>query len=427
MGDNSFRNGVSRRDFLKASAAAATGAFAFSIVPSTVFGATAPSERVGLGMIGVGLQGTSNLKGFMGNPGFQVVAVCDVDRFYRNPAVKIAKLTAKDGYNDFRELLDRKDVDAVCISAPDHWHAIPTIAAAKAGKDIYCEKPLTLTIAEGRAMVTAVNRYGRILQTGSMQRSDARFFHACELVRNGTIGDVKQVFVDIPGNNRDNPLDWKEEPVPDGFDYDFWLGPAPKAPYTKMRCHYTFRFILDYSGGQMTNWGAHYLDIAQWGLGTDDTGPVKVKGKGEFPKAGLFTTAVKADITYTYANGVEIILQQGKGGNTRFVGTKGSVSVNRERIVTEPVSLAETKIGPDGIHLIRSVDHKRNFLECIKSRQQPICNAEVGHRSASLCHLGNIAMLLGRELNWDPAKEKFVNDPEADAMISRNMRAPWTL
>jgi predicted dehydrogenase len=427
MVSRTANHGMTRRCFLRASAAAATGALAFSIVPSSVFGATAPSERVGIGMIGVGNMGSSNLKGFMGNPGFQVVAICDVDRFYRDPALKVAKLTDKDGYNDFRELLARKDVDAVCLSVPDHWHAIPAIAAAKAGKDIYCEKPLSLTIAEGRAMVNAAKRYGRVLQTGSMQRSDARFLQACELVRNGHIGEVKQVFVDIPTNNIDNPLDWKEEPVPDGFDYNFWLGQAPKAPYTKMRCHYNFRFILDYSGGQMTNWGAHYLDIAQWGLGTDDTGPVKIKGKGEFPKAGLFTTALKADITYTYANGVELILKQEKGGNTRFVGTKGSVSVNRSRIETEPKTLTEHKTTPDEIHLIRSVDHKRNFLDCIKSRQNPICHAEVGHRSASLCHLGNIAMLLDRELKWDPAKEKFVNDPEADAMISRNMRAPWTL
>jgi len=420
-------HGITRRHFLKATAATATGAWAFSIVPSTIFGATAPSERVSIGMIGVGNMGSSNLKGFMGNPGFQVVAVCDVDRFYRDSAIKAAKLTDKDGYNDFRELLAHKDVDAVCVSTPDHWHAIPTIAAAKAGKDIYCEKPLSLTIAEGRAMVAAAKRYGRVLQTGSMQRSDARFLQACELVRNGHIGDVKQVFVDIPGNNKDNPLDWKEEPVPDGFDYNFWMGQAPQAPYTKMRCHYTFRFILDYSGGQMTNWGAHYLDIAQWGLGTDDTGPVKIKGKGEFPKAGLFTTALKADITYTYANGAQLILHQEKGGNTKFVGTKGSVSVNRDRIETDPVSLAEYKTSPDEIHLIRSVDHKKNFLECIKNRQNPICHAEVGHRSASLCHLGNVSMLLNHELNWDPVKEKFVNDPEADAMISRNMRAPWTL
>ncbi len=187
-------HGITRRHFLKATAATATGAWAFSIVPSTIFGATAPSERVSIGMIGVGNMGSSNLKGFMGNPGFQVVAVCDVDRFYRDPAIKAAKLTDKDGYTDFRELLARKDVDAVCVSTPDHWHAIPTIAAAKAGKDIYCEKPLSLTIAEGRAMVAAAKRYGRVLQTGSMQRSDARFLQACELVRNGHIGKLKPIF-----------------------------------------------------------------------------------------------------------------------------------------------------------------------------------------------------------------------------------------
>ncbi len=427
MGTPSIRREISRRGFLKGSAATAATAWGFTIVPSSILGQTAPSERVGVGMIGVGNMGSSNLKGFMGNPGYQVVAVCDVDRFYRNPAIKAAGLTPKDGYNDFRELLMRNDVDAVCISTPDHWHAIPTIAAAKAGKDIYCEKPLTLTIAEGRAMANAVQRYGRVLQTGSMQRSDARFLHACELVRNGHIGDVKQVYVEIPGNNKENPLNWKQEPVPDGFDYDFWLGQAPLAPYTPMRCHYTFRFILDYSGGQMTNWGAHYLDIAQWGLGMDDSGPMKIRGKGVFPGAGLFTTAEKADVTYTYANGVELILHQEKGGNTKFIGTKGSVSVNRDRIETEPRSLAEHKTGPDEIHLIRSADHKKNFLECIKNREKPICNVEIGHRSATLCHLGNIAMLLGRELNWDPVKEKFVNDSEADLMISRNMRSPWTL
>jgi predicted dehydrogenase len=419
---------MNRRQFLVDSAAASAVVVGVpAIVPSSVFGAFAPSERITLASIGVGGMGTGDMKGFMGKKECEVVAICDVDRAHREAANKDAKLPASALYNDFREVIARDDVDAVCVATPDHWHTIPSIAAIKAGKDVYCEKPLTLTIAEGRALANAAKRYGRILQTGSQQRSDTKFRQACELVRNGHIGKLKTVEVDIPGNNRDNPVDWKPEPVPDGFDYDFWLGQAPMRPYHTMRCHYTFRFILEYSGGQMTNWGAHYLDIGQWGIGADDSGPVKIVGKGEFPKGGLFTTAVKADITYTYADGVEMILKQGGGGNTKFVGADGWVSVTRGRIETEPASLVTHVTGPNEIQLYRSNDHKQDFLDCIKTRNQPICNSEVGHRSASICHLGNIAMLLDRPLQWDPQMEQFVDDDEANSMVSRVMRAPWRL
>ncbi|MBE0537494.1 MAG: Gfo/Idh/MocA family oxidoreductase [Phycisphaerae bacterium] len=419
---------ISRRRFLTQSAAAgAAWAAVPAIVPSSVFGADAPSNRITLASIGVGGMGTGNMKGFMGKKDCEVVAICDVDRGHREAANGAAKLPASALYTDFREVIARGDVDAVCVSTPDHWHAIPSIAAIKAGKDVYCEKPLTLTIAEGRAIADAAKRYGRIVQTGSQQRSDNRFRQACELVRNGHIGRLKTVLVDIPGNNRDNPVDWKPEAVPEGFDYDLWLGQAPMRPYHTMRCHYTFRFILEYSGGQMTNWGAHYLDIGQWGIGADDTGPVKIVGKGEFPTGGLFTTATKANITYTYENGVEMILRQPGGGNTKFVGTDGWVSVNRGRIETEPKSLAAHITAPNEIHLYKSSDHKQDFLNCIKTRTQPICNPEVGHRSASICHLGNIAMLLDRPLQWDPKKEQFVGDQEANSMVSRIMRAPWHL
>ncbi|MHC4148703.1 MAG: Gfo/Idh/MocA family protein, partial [Planctomycetota bacterium] len=269
---------ISRRDFLKRTAlAAAPVALAGTImVPSSVLGARAPSNRITIGCIGLGSQGVWNMQGLMSKPQAQVLAVCDVDANQLERAQKTAGLDEKSAYTDYRELLARDDIDAVVVSTPDHWHVPISIAAAKAGKDIYCEKPLTLTIAEGRALCDTVERYGRVFQTGSQQRSDSRFRFACELVRNGRIGKLQTIHVQIPKNSRPNPLDWRAEPVPPHLSYDMWLGPAPWAPYTKMRCHYSFRFLLDYSGGQITNWGAHYLDIAQWANGTDRTGPVEI-------------------------------------------------------------------------------------------------------------------------------------------------------
>lgn len=419
--------GVSRREFLKGSSVAATAvAFAPIIVPSSVFGASAPSNRITIGSIGVGGMGTSDMKGFKGNPNAEVVAVCDVDASHRKEACKIAGLDLKSSYNDFRELLARDDIDAVVVAAPDHWHVPISIAAVRAGKDVYCEKPLTLTIAEGRALADEVRRYGRILQTGSQQRSSDNFRFACELVRNGRIGKVHTVRVGVPGNNRTCEPTWTPEPVPEGFDYDLWLGPALWAPYHRQRCHYEFRFILDYSGGQPTNWGAHHLDIAHWGLGMDNSGPVEIVGNGEFPTTGLFTTATKVYFEATYANGVKLICQTG-GSNTRFEGADGWVDVSRGDLKTLPESLKKEIIGPDEIHLYQSRDHKQNFLDCIKSRKDPIAGAETGHRSATLCHLGNIAMLLGRKLKWDPVKERFIGDSAANSMLARGMRAPWRL
>lgn len=419
---------VSRREFLKGSAAVAGTAFAWpTIVPSSVFGAGAPSERITMGCIGVGNQGGGNMKGFIGKKGdCQVVAVCDVDADHREKAREIAGLDAKSSYNDFRDLLARDDIDAVSIAAPDHWHVPVSIAAVRAGKDVFCEKPLTLTIAEGRVLADEVKRYGRVFQTGSQQRSSSEFRKACELVVNGRIGKLHTMTVQIPGNNRKCEPTWTPEPVPAGFDYDMWLGPAPWEPYHKQRCHYEFRFLLDYSGGQMTNWGAHYLDIAQWGNQADNTGPVEIKGKGEFPATGLFTTATKADIEYTYANGVKLVLTTG-GGSTRFEGSEGWIFVTRGKLDAEPKSLVTSTIAPDEIRLYSSNDHKQDFLDCIKTRKDPICNAEVGHRSSTVCHLGNIAMLLDRPLKWDPQKEQFIGDDEANRMRQRPARAPWCL
>ncbi|MBW8041485.1 MAG: Gfo/Idh/MocA family oxidoreductase [Planctomycetes bacterium] len=419
-------NTVTRREFLKSSVVTSAAFAVPMIVRSSVFGANAPSNRITIGSIGLGSQGTGNMKGFKGKSGSQVVAVCDVDASHREKARQIAGLDEKSSYNDFRDLIARDDIDAVVVGTPDHWHVPVSIAAVKAGKDVYCEKPLTLTIGGGRALADAVKRYGRVLQTGSQQRSGSEFRKACELVRNGRIGKLHTIKVGIPGNNRKCPPTWEAEPVPEGFDYDMWLGPAPWEPYIEQRCHYQFRFVLDYSGGQMTNWGAHYLDIAQWGNGADDTGPVEIEGKGDFPESGLFTTSKKADITYTYANGVKLLLKTG-GGNTRFEGSEGWVFVTRGKIDAEPKSVLKEKIGPDEINLYNSRDHKQNFLDCIKSRKDPIASAEIGHRSSTVCHLGNIAMLLDRKLKWDPKKERFINDRAANSMITRSMRAPWKL
>jgi len=426
MKGNRIKKGkpVTRREFLKGSAVAAVGWL--TIVPSSVFGADAPSNRITIGSIGVGIMGTINMKEFKGKSGSEVVAVCDVDASHLENAGRIAGLDKKSCYRDFRELLARDDIDAVVVVTPDHWHVPISIAAVRAGKDVYCEKPLSLTIAEGRALADEVKRYGAILQTGSQQRSSDNFRFACELVRNGRIGEVHTVRVGIPGNNRTCEPTWAPGVVPDGFDYDFWLGPAPWAPYHLKRCHYEFRFILDYSGGQVANWGAHHLDIAQWGLRMDDCGPVEIVGDGEFPKTGLFTTATRVYFEAKYANGVKLICST-DGSNTKFEGSEGWVDVSRDGMKCEPESLKKETIKPDEIHLYESRDHKQNFLDCIRSRKDPIAPAEVGHRTATLCHLGNIAMLLGRKLKWDPKIERFVDDPQANRMLSRPRRAPWRL
>ncbi len=416
---------VTRRDFLKSSAVTAGAAIALpAIVPASVFGADAPSNRITVGCIGLGGQGLSNMKAFKSKSDSEVVALCDVDAGHLEQARRTAGLGRGGCCKDFREVLARDDIDAVSVGTPDHWHVPVSIAAVRVGMDVYCEKPLTLTIAGGRALADAVRRYNRILQTGSQQRSSDNFRFACELVRNGRIGKVHTVRVSIPGNNKTCEPTWQAEPVPQGFDYDLWLGPAPWQPYATKRCHYEFRFLLDYSGGQITNWGAHYLDIAQWGLGMDDSGPVELLGKGEFPTSGLFTTATNTYFEATYANGVKLICSTG-GSSTRFEGTDGWVDVNRSGMKCRPESLRQEKIGPDEIHLYQSRDHKQDFLDCVKDRQDPIANVEIGHRSASLCHLGNIAMLLKRKLNWDPVEERFINDDAANSMVARAMRSPW--
>lgn len=433
---------INRRDFIKRSTAVAASAFAFpAIIPASALGADgtiAPSNRVVMGCIGVGSQGTSNMGQFLKLPDAQIVAICDVDSEHRANAKKLVNGAYGNQdcaeYGDFRELLQRKDLDAVSIAVPDHWHSIPAIEAAKRKLNIYAEKPLSLTIGEGKAMVEAVHKNNIVWQTGSWQRSQAHFRKACEFVRSGRIGKVNVVKVGLPTGSPIAPQ--QEMPIPPGFDYNFWLGPAPEAPYTKERCHWNFRWISDYSGGQLTDWAAHHCDIANWGMGTEGTGPVQVKAIGEFPRDGLWNTAMNYFLECTYSkeaspvapDGFVMLVSNRFPMGARFEGSEGWVFVDRgERLQTFPESLKDSEIGPNEIHLYESKSHFQNFLDCARSGEKTITPIDAAHRAISIAHLGNISMKLGRSVNWDPDKQLFVNDPIADRMMMRSMRAPWRI
>ena len=411
----------SRREFLKVGASASLFPM---IVPSSAFGA---NNRIVTGHIGVGGQGTSNLKAFLASSGASPAVVCDVDKKHLAAAAKLVEKC--EAVADFRRVLDRKDIDAVVISTPDHWHALPTIEACRAGKDVYCEKPLSLTVAEGRAMVDAARKHSRIVQTGSQQRSAPEFRRACELVRSGKIGTIKTVLAGIADVNFAGPP-VADSAAPPELDYNTWLGPAADRAYNAKHVHYNFRFFWDYSGGQMTNWGAHHIDIAQWGLGMDGTGPITSEATAAFHPEKWYEVTMSCRITHTYANGVTLVVGQGQNDipmGTTFIGTGGTVHVNRGRLRTTPEALAKSKPSADEIHLAESNDHHANFLECVRSRDLPICDVEIGHRSATVCHLGNIAARLGRKIVWNPSMESIEGDAEAAAMLSRKYREPWSL
>ena len=447
---------LNRRRFLQGTAVG-LGAIGFpTVVPASALGRdgkTAPSNRITLGIIGTGNQGLNDIRSFLGDERVQIVAVCDVNRESpgywdggiagRDPARRLVEAhyagqkaagayRGCEAYSDFRDVLARKDIDAVEVCTPDHWHAIPVIMAAKAKKDIYCQKPLSLTIAEGRAMSNAVKKHEVVFQTGSQQRSDSNFRRACELVRNGRIGKLHTVRCGLPGGrpdfgktgNRKQP-----EPVPEGFDYDMWLGPAREAPYAPARCHVNFRWIYDYSGGQVTDWGGHHPDCAQWGMGTDYTGPVEIRAaKGEFAPDPLWNTATDFYFEAVYADGVKMIISNRERGGVTWEGTEGKVWADRGRHDADPKSILTSKIGPDEVHLYESNDHFRNFIDCVISRKEPVAPVEVAHRSITICHLGNIAMRLGREsVKWDPEKERILDDSEASKMLRRSYRSPWKL
>jgi predicted dehydrogenase len=418
---------VSRRGFLGGVGAA----WAFPLVMTgRTRGAAAPSERIRLGFIGVGRQGTANLKGLLKRPGVEVVALADVDADHVAAAAKVVE---KDGgdpavFRDYRRLLEDPSIDGVVVSTPDHWHALATVDACLAGKDVYCEKPLTLTVAEGRRMVDVARATGRVVQTGSQQRSDRNFRLACELVRGGRLGKIEEVRTLLPRVNFDGPA-VADSPAPPGLDYETWLGPAPERPYNAKRVHYLFRFFWDYSGGQMTNFGAHHLDIAQWGLGRDESGPVAVEATATFHKDGWYEVAETSRIVYSYDDGVRLVCLQGegKGRSVEFQGERGTIGVWRGGIEASDPEILKAGEGEGREPLYVSDDHHQNWLDCIKSREKPICDVEIGHRSATVCHLGNIAIRSGRKIAWDPAAETIPDDAQAAAMLSRPYRSPWQL
>ena len=431
-----------------------------SILPSSVLGANAPSKRINVGGIGMGrISRAHDLPGIWKHELARVVAVCDLDRKRLQEAVTLvnghyAKVTGKphDGvaaYTDYRELLANPDIDAVVISTPDHWHALPTIHAVEAGKDVYLQKPTSLTIAEGRAVSNAVHRTGRIFQIGSQQRSSPQFRYAAELVRNGRIGQLKTVYIGLPGDPPGNVE--PEMPVPPHLDYDAWLGSTPVVPYTEKRVHPQKGYgrpgwlrCEQFGAGMITGWGAHHLDSAHWGMDAEYTGPVEIWGTAEFPAEGLWDVHGPFKTEALYANGVHMIVSGEFPNGIKFEGTEGWIFVSRGNeavTASDPVDrlkdsqalaasdpkIITSVIGPDEIHLYESTNHHGNWLDCVRSRKQPIAPVEVAHRACSACLLHHIAMKTKRRLYWDPLKERFRNDDEANAMLSRPQRAPYTI
>jgi predicted dehydrogenase len=454
----------SRRAFFKTAAkglgAAAVASSFPSIVPSSVLGAASPGNRINIGAIGVGrISRGHDMPGLWKHESARIMAVCDLDSNRVKDAIALVngqytKITGKPydgvtGYAHYRDLLANKDVDAVVISTPDHWHALIAIDAVRAGKDVYLQKPASLTIAEGRALSNEVHKSGRIFQIGSQQRSWAQFRYAAELVRNGRIGQLKTVYIGLPGDpsGEDDPT----MPVPKNLDYDTWLGSTPVVPYTENRVHPQKGYgrpgwlrCEQFGAGMITGWGAHHIDSAHWGMDTEYTGPVEIWGAAEFPKKGLWDVHGPFKTEALYANGVKMIVSGEFPNGIKFEGTNGWIFVSRGNetvTASDPVAaLKDTQalaasdpkiitsvIGKDEIHLYESKDHHGNWLECIKSRREPIAPVEVAHRACSACLLHHIAMKANRRLHWDPEKERFKNDDAANALLTRPQRPPYTL
>ena len=441
--------------------AASSAAAGFpAIVPASVFGANSPSNRINVGAIGTGrISRGHDLPGIWKHPSARITAVCDLDSKRVQDAIALVnghytKTTGKPydgvkGYEHYRDLLANPDVDAVVISTPDHWHALIAIQAVEAGKDVYLQKPASLTIAEGRLLSNAVHRSGRIFQIGSQQRSSPQFRYAAELVRNGRIGQLKTVYVGLPGDpvGKEEPV----MPVPKNLNYDVWLGSTPVVPYTENRVHPQNGYgrpgwlrCEQFGAGMITGWGAHHLDSAHWGMDTEYTGPVEIWGTAAFPSRGLWDVHGDFKTEAVYANGVKMIVSGEYPNGIKFEGTEGWIFVSRGNetvTASDPVSrlkdsqalaasdpkLITSVIGPDEIHLYESKDHHGNWLDCVKTRRQPIAPVEVAHRACSACLLHHIAMKLPRKLHWDPLKERFKNDDDANAMLSRPQRPPYAL
>lgn len=409
---------ISRRQFLRCSVrTAATGVALPAIVRSGALAtsnAPSASDRIRLAYIGVGIRGDSLLGRYIKNPRFPVVAICDVDAHRR------AKATDRVGppcaqHNDYRRVLDQKDVDAVVISVPDHWHAPIAVHACEAGMDVYCETPLSLTIGQGKKMVEASRRHGRVFQTGSQQRSANEFRQACELVRSGRLGRVKRVLVDVWGTSR--PCSLPAEPTPPGLDWNLWLGPAPRRPFHPKLHPTGWREFRDYSGGVMTDQGAHHLDIIQWALNLDASGPVEA----------LPPTTDRQWVTLKYPRGIRVLCGNTGIGGIRFEGNEGRITVKRGLLQTEPEELGREPLRGDEVRLERSPDHQADWEEAMWKRARPIADVEIGHRSATVCHLANIVTWLNRSIRWDPVSETIIGDPEAGRWLDRPLRTPFAI
>jgi predicted dehydrogenase len=395
-------------------------------------GAVAPNSKIRLACIGVGGQGTSNLRAFLADERVQVVALCDADRRHLERAGELAKLSGGDLYGDFREVLARSDVDAVMNATPDHWHAAIAVAAAQAGKDLYSEKPLGASIGEGRAICDAVAKHQRVLQCGTWRRSGMKVRMACEAVQSGRIGQLKEIRVGVPGKfairGGFSGLE-QAQPVPAHLNYEMWMGNTAPRPYTEARCHFNFRWIDDYAPGYITDWGAHFVDVAQWGAGMDGTTPVKVSARGIGRRSGsLYDAPEQFALEYTYANGVRMIMESTEDRNaygTRFIGSEGWIFTESEVLKASDMELVRSR--PDGVKLMVSRHHHRNFIDAVQSRGPTAAPAEIAQRAAIICHMGAIAAKIGGELQFDPKTERFTNNDAANAMLMRPMQGPWAL
>lgn len=403
-------------------------------LPARLFGDTAPSNRLTVGFVGNGLIATQHVGGLLGRDDCQIVALCDV---WRAKAEKMRQRVEQgyaenagtshfkgvDIYGTHEELVARPDIDVVFTTTPDHWHAAVSIAAMQAGKDVYCEKPMTLTVREGRMMVDVARRTGRVLQTGTQQRSESAFRRAATIIRNGWIGDIKLIRTRL-GKFPAAPQNLPEQPIPEDLNYDRWLGPTPWRPYNAERIRGDYgggwRNFLEYGSRKNGDWGAHHFDIIQWALGMDDSGPV------EFIPAGFEGSPYQ---THRYANGVTVQRVDGnQPAMIEFIGTKGTVGVGRDDyLVCDPVALATRPVRADEAHVVESNDHHTNFFDCVRTRQRPIADVEIGHRSATVGHLNGIARQLRRPLRWDPAREEIIGDPMASRLLDRPRRAPYAL
>lgn len=428
---------LTRRDFVRRTSVATAAITAPLVLPSRLFGRNAPSNTIAIGLIGAGNIATGHLDTLLGYAdSVRILGICDVDRERRESAA--ARVNRESGrndckpYRDFRELTRRPDIDAVFICTPDHWHALNGLDAVRHGKDIYIEKPMTLTIAEGRVLVNAARKHGRVVQHGTWQRSMKRFRDVVEFVRSGGLGKLERIECPIGPNNRHVGATWQPEPVPEGLDWEMWLGPSPWRPYHSLGCHYNFRFIADNASGQITNLGAHCLDIGQWALDMDRSGPVEVEGHGDYPDSGLFTTATFIDVTFRYANGVPMRCRtshDGGGNNSaRFFGERGWLDIGYARMsASDPSLLREMQAPNKRVQLPPSNNHYDNFFEAIRTRKGTVADAETAHRTTTVCNIGTIAMALGRKLRWDPVKEEFVGDEMANRLRRTAMRSPWSV